>query len=165
MNYEAQLKLQAFLDGELSVTEAREVADWLARDSDATALLAELRNTRQALASCAPDLKLPEAGEFYWSKIERAIRQSGPASAAAEPPSVFARLQRLLVPASVAATLLVVVTVAALQYGARGRAGQPDTEIMTADAGTFTYHDYANGTTLVWLSFPAESEFANNSVH
>ena len=45
MDYDAQLKLQAFLDGELPEAEASEVAKWLARDREAAALLEELRNT------------------------------------------------------------------------------------------------------------------------
>ena len=49
MDYDAQLKLQAFLDGELPEAEANEVANWLARDREAVALLAELRNTRKAM--------------------------------------------------------------------------------------------------------------------
>ena len=50
MDYDAQLKLQALLDGELPEAEASEVANWLARDREAAALLEELRNTREALA-------------------------------------------------------------------------------------------------------------------
>ena len=43
MNEEQQLKLQAFVDGELPEAEARGVAAELARNSEATALLNELR--------------------------------------------------------------------------------------------------------------------------
>ena len=60
MDIDAQLKLQAFLDGELPESEAREVANWVARDKEATALLAELRNTRQALAGFEAVMTLPE---------------------------------------------------------------------------------------------------------
>ena len=54
MDYETQLKLQAFLDGELPEQEARDVAALVARDSEATDLLTELRNTRKALADFEP---------------------------------------------------------------------------------------------------------------
>jgi hypothetical protein len=32
----------------------------------------------------------------------------------------------------------------------------------TSDSGAFTYHDDAAGATLVWLSYPAESDPAEN---
>ena len=72
-NHDDQLKLQAHFDGELPEPEARAVANWLARDREAVALLAELRNTRKALKGFESDIKLPETREFYWSKIEREI--------------------------------------------------------------------------------------------
>jgi len=34
-----------------------------------------------------------------------------------------------------------------------------ETETTFADAGAFTYRDYASGTTLVWVSYPAENDF------
>ena len=84
MTEEQQLKLQAFLDGELPDPEAHEVAAWLARDADATALLGELRNTQKALVDFEPELKVPESREFYWSKIEREIHRLEPTTAPAE---------------------------------------------------------------------------------
>ena len=36
------------------------------------------------------------------------------------------------------------------------------TETALADPGAFTYRDYASGTTLVWLSYPAENELADD---
>ena len=38
----------------------------------------------------------------------------------------------------------------------------PDAEADMADPGAFTYRDYAARTTLVWLSYPAENEIADN---
>src|SRR5881227_3547902 len=105
MNYEAQLKVQAYLDGELPEAEAREVANWLAKDREAVALHAELRNTRQAMVGFEIGVTLPESREFFWSKIEREIqRQEQPAR---QPQSVpfLARLQRFLMPASAVAVL------------------------------------------------------------
>src|SRR4051794_9925969 len=99
MTDEQQLKLQAFFDGELPESESREVAAWIARDPDATALLKELRNTRQALSTFEPGLKLPESREFFWSKIEREIRRFEPAPQTAERVPLMALLRRILAPA------------------------------------------------------------------
>jgi len=78
MNQEQQLKLQAFLDGELAGSEAREILAWTQRDREAAALLAELKNTRQALLKAEPPLSLSESREFFWSKIEREIQRQQP---------------------------------------------------------------------------------------
>src|SRR2546425_6017069 len=99
MDYNSQLKLQAYLDGELPEAEARAVANWLAQDREAVALLGELRNTRQALVGLEVGVTLPESREFFWSKIERDIRpQEQPEPAAGRAP-LWSAWRRFLVPA------------------------------------------------------------------
>ncbi len=75
MDHNAQLKLQALLDGELPEAEASEATNWLARDREAAALMEELRNTRDALAGFEAEVRLPESREFFWSKVEREIQR------------------------------------------------------------------------------------------
>ena len=112
MDYEKQLKLQAFLDEELSETEAREVASWLAQDQEAALLLGELRNTRQAVSRFESGIRLPESREFYWSKIKREIERLEPAAAPVqEKTSWLAAWRRFLVPASAVAALVIVTLV------------------------------------------------------
>ena len=149
MNEEQQLKLQAFLDGELSEDEARATAAWVARDPEATALLGELRNTRKALADFEPAVKLPESREFYWSKIEREIQRLEPAAQPVRRPSLASWLGRLLVPAGAIAVLVIAGLTAVNRP-------TPATDAALADAGAFTYRDQAAGLTVVWLSYPAE---------
>jgi len=156
MDLEAQLKVQAYLDGELPEAEAREVANLLARDREALALHTELRNTRKALVGSEIGVELPESREFFWSKIEREIQRLEPSEPASVPVPWFARLRRLLVPAAGVA-LLVVAGLFALNPQ-----GQTATEMETSDSGVFTYRNDAAGTTLVWLSYPAESEVVND---
>jgi hypothetical protein len=121
-------------------------------------LLKEFRHTRQALSGFEPALKLPETREFYWSKIEREIRRLEPEFAREPSPSLswLARLRRLLIPVGAVAAVVAIVMVAGLESGRVGPPAVSDSEMTTADSGTFTYHDYANGTTLIWLSYPAE---------
>ena len=157
MDYEAQLKLQAYLDGELPEGEARVVANQLARDQEATALLGELRQTRKAVAGFEEGIRLPESREFYWSKIQRRIEHlEAPAPQAVRTPSWFARLRYLLVPT---AGLAVVALIAYL--GSPFGTLTPGMETALADSGAFTYHDFSAGVTLVWLSYPAENEPAD----
>jgi anti-sigma factor RsiW len=155
MDYQTQLKLQAYLDGELTGHEAREFSDWLARDGEATKLATELRQTGEALKGFEESIKLPESREFYWSKIQREIaRGEGPANRVQTP--WLTRLQRFLVPAAAVAVL-----------GVAGLLAMPRSaapfETYLADAGTFTYHDYSAATTLVWLTYPAENDVADSN--
>lgn len=160
MESQDQLKLQAYLDGELPENEAREVSARLAREQDAAALLAELQQTRDCLAGFEAEVKLPETREFYWSKIRREIeRQEAPQSIAAPTPTIWARLRRYLVPATGVALLAIAGLIA-------GRGGAPAlvaTETAVADSGAMVYHDYAAGATFVWLSYPAEDDVANEN--
>jgi hypothetical protein len=162
MDYDSQLKLQALLDGELPEAEASEVAKWPARNPEAAALLGELRNTRAAMAGSEAGLQLPESREFFWSKIQREIqRLESPAAKPALAP-LSALLRRFLVPASAIALLFIagVVLTRPIMLGDRTPAAEIETAL--ADSGAFTYRDYSAGTTLVWLSYPADTEAAEN---
>ncbi len=154
-DHESELKIQAFLDGELPEAEAREVASWLAQDGDAAGLLAELKNTRQALAGFDRTIKVPESREFYWSKIQREIEKTVVEPAPVPAFSLFAQLRRMLIPAT-ALALVCLAGVVALRQGA----GPAGAETAVATSGAFTYRDFNSGTTLVWLSYPAEDKLA-----
>jgi len=162
MTEEQQLKLQAFLDGELSEKDAREVAAWAARDPDATALLGELRNTRQALANFEPALKVPESREFYWSKIQREIQRREPEipPAPVRSVSLFTILRRVLMPVGAMAVLAFAGVLAYHEIVP----GAPPIHVkaMLADAGAFTYRDQSQGMTVIWLSYPAQKKIAEN---
>jgi hypothetical protein len=55
-----------------------------------------------------------------------------------------------------------IVSVLAIRRdGWPGVAGGPERETALADTGAFTYRDYVAGTTLVWLSYPAEGDSAD----
>ena len=165
MTEEQQLKLQGFLDGELPENEARSVASWLARDADATALMGELRNTRKTLADFEPRLTVPETREFYWSKIERQIQRLERVPPPTESVPMWSIIRRWLAPVGAAAALAVIAVVMGLHLEQSALPGHAEVVMAVADPGTFTYHDYANGTTLVWLTYPAERELAKDAVH
>lgn len=160
MKQDLELKLQAYLDGELPPGEAKVVANMVAQDADARALLAELTNTRSALAGFESEIKLPETREFYWSKIARDIQRQDLSVSKHPPASIFTFLRRLAVPSGVMVTLLMGLLVVKQQLGIDRGFTVVETDTAQADAGTFTYRDFASGTTLVWLSYPAENEFA-----
>jgi len=163
MNQELQLKLQAYVDGELPNREASEVSELLTRDAEARGLVAELKNTRSALAAFETEIKLPEGREFYWSKIERQIQRLEKPETVAAPVSMLAALRRFLVPAGAIAALVIGVLIVGRQAGPEEAFRGPETETTFADSGGFTYRDYASGMTLVWLSYPAENDFVETN--
>ena len=75
MNWDQKLKLQAWVDGELSENEARQVAALVEGDQNAQAIVAELRVTRSFLAGNEPEARLADGRDFYWSKIQRDIER------------------------------------------------------------------------------------------
>jgi anti-sigma factor RsiW len=156
MDQEVQLKLQAFVDGELPEAQALEIANLIARNREAASLAAELKNTRHALAGYEKGIQLPDSREFYWSKIQRRIEAEETRRPALQPVSWLARLRRLLAPAAAVAVVAIAGFIALRPAGVPSGA-----ETSLSDPGAFTYRDFASGTTLVWLSYPAEDTLAD----
>lgn len=162
MDHNAQLKLQAFLDGELPEAEAGRVAKWVAQDREAAAIVDELRNTGDALKEYEAGIQLPESREFFWSKVQREIQRGETPAPEPARTSLYTLLRRLLVPASAIALVMVAGMVLTRPEGPAGRTAATEIETALADAGAFTYRDYSAGTTLVWLSYPADNEVADS---
>lgn len=156
MNEDLQLKLQAYLDGELPSDEAQAVRDLLATNAAARDLLTELTNTRAAITMFESVIKVPETREFYWSKIQRQIQREAPVTPAQPSVSIFVWLRRALASATAAAAVFIGVMVVQQQL----KSPSDVADLSFQDSENFTYRDYDSGTTLVWLSYPAENEFA-----
>jgi anti-sigma factor RsiW len=156
MNKDLQLKLQAYLDGELPSGEAQALRDLLATDAGARDLLVELTNTRDVVVAHEASIKFPESREFYWSKIQREISRE------AKPPAVAkfsfaAWLHRALVPAGATAAVAIAIMLSLPHANGVG-----DATSTSSDTATFTYHNYDTGTTLVWLDYgAAENDFSD----
>lgn len=161
MNEDAQLKLQAFLDGELPSREAADVAAWLANDTEAQALAAELKNTAAALAGNDVALALPEGRDFYWSKIRREIER--PTSAPLPVPRLgwAGWLWRSLVPTAA----LALVCMLALRSGTTEAADEfsPELDVAADNMGANTYVDQQTGLTTVWYYNRADAPAAESA--
>ena len=108
MKHDLELKLQAWLDGELPPAEAEEMRRLAAADPEAARLLAELQNIKAAFLENEPTVAVPETRQFYWSKIERQIQRE--AAARPSPGLSWAeRLRRWLAPLAGAAALAAVL--------------------------------------------------------
>lgn len=155
MNLEQQLKLQAWVDGELPEGGAREVAAFVQKQSEAQALLGELRMTRGFLAGNELEAKLPESGDFYWSKIQRAIEREE--KAAAEVPGVswtFA-WRRLMAPLSGVA-LIAFLSILSLNVFQRqsvddGASYLVEVENLSEDIGSISYRSQSENMFVVYL--------------
>jgi len=153
MNHDNQLKLQAWLDGELPDREAAEAKDWLARDDEARLLLAELQNTGAALAGQEEGIKLPESREFHWSEISREIERQERAKAQADAGRPW--LMRLLVPVGAMAAVAFLAVWLAGQSPSGGPGMISEMELASDDMGAYTFRDHAaapgEGLTMIWF--------------
>lgn len=159
IDQETQLKIQAFLDGELAEAEAREIAALIAKDRDAAALHAELKNTRQAI-SLEQGMKLPESREFYWSKIKRDIERLEQTKPVEASPSIWQFLSPLLKPVAAVAVVVVLGAIVLQQSNGPGSGGS-DVQVASADMDAITFRDDSNGTTYVWFSDAPQNDVAN----
>ena len=73
MNEDMGIKLQAYLDGELSGSDRAAVEKLLAQNSELRALRQELAMVKEALRESDPVVTIPASREFYWSQIERRL--------------------------------------------------------------------------------------------
>ncbi len=146
MNQESELRLQSYLDGELSPREARRVAEWLGRDPEAQALLGELKMARTALADNEPELQLPESREFYWSKIRR---EAGLLRRA------WFSWRKYLVP--VAGTALVaILAISTARFGDVTGADESvrhlaEVENLSEHTGSYSFRSHAENMFVVWV--------------
>lgn len=162
MNDELKIKVQAFLDGELSEAEAREISSLIASDADVAALHKELKHTRAALAGFEKRITVPETREFYFSKIQREIERTTTPRPEVQTISWFAYFRRLLMPLTGLAVLAVALFIT-LRPSRPAAVAMDGMEVASVDSSAMTYRNYESGTTLVWLSFPAENGLAHDN--
>lgn len=125
-------QLSAYIDGELGPEERAEVDQWLARDPQARALVAEFGLLRGAVTAGfeAEAAKVPEARfEQIWDEIDRALDRETAAHPSTQPaPSLWSRMLGVLRPVwvPVAATAAVAaVVVGIVGSGAITRSSGP----------------------------------------
>lgn len=78
MTLEQQLKIQAYIDGELSRREAKKVEALIASDPEARRLFEELKFASTAIRENEPEIKMPLSRELFWNRIAQQINQSEP---------------------------------------------------------------------------------------
>jgi anti-sigma factor RsiW len=151
---EVALQVQAYLDGELSSRQARQVEALIESNPAARTVLEDLRACDALLAVAAEPRPVPASREFYWSGIRKAIEKETVVAPERRGLDILAQLRRLWMPMGAVAALALAVLIT-LQPGRTSA----HLEASIADPAAFTYRDFANGTTFVWLTYPAENEF------
>ena len=154
MNQESELRLQSYLDGELSPREARRVAAWLDGDPEAQALLGELKMARTALAGNEPELHLPESREFYWSKIRREIERAEKAEAGL-PRRGWLAWRKYLVPFAGTA-LVAILAISTARFGDVTGADESarhlaEVENLSEHTGSYSFRSHAENMFVVWV--------------
>ena len=154
MNVEPGIKLQAYLDGELSSGESRAISALLENDASARALFEELQQTRSLLRANEPEFRLPESREFFWSRIEREINRPA-AAAVSRPAGWLLFLRRHLAATTGAAVALAVGVFAAFQMNWVSPDLFEEIENPLEDTGSFSFRSESQQMTLVWISNPS----------
>ena len=159
MKTETQLKVQSYLDNELSPGDARKVGQMISSDAEARELYAELKETKEILLENEPVLNLQESREFYWSKIERSIAS---AERIASPAASRPWWMRLVAPLAGAVALFAVLMtmvdrnasnpIAISQSLGSAVAPMHEVEQQSTDVSTITFRSEAEGVTVVWVS-------------
>jgi hypothetical protein len=141
--------LQAYLDNEVSSSEARQIASWIARDGEAKALYEELACTKSLLApENEPVVSVPDSREFYWSKIAREIERAD-----REPVREVKRAPwwiRVLAPIAGTAALAVFVFTSISFNAPGGPSHMAQIEHSETDS-SITYHSPEQNMTVVWI--------------
>ncbi|MBI4327309.1 MAG: hypothetical protein HY674_18905 [Chloroflexi bacterium] len=153
MNIESKLKLQAYLDNELSSEEARQVAAWMAQDPEARVLCEELKAAKAVLAGNEVEFKVPETREFYWSQIEREINRLAQAEAVEPASAGISRWLRWLAPLAGAAVLVAVLFSAGRlnSFWPGSLASLQEIETPLAETSAISFHSQEVGITVVWV--------------
>ncbi|MSU61330.1 MAG: hypothetical protein EXS31_02875 [Pedosphaera sp.] len=150
MKNDLALKIQACVDNELNASEAREVACLVESDAEARALHDELIAIRDLTVANEPEYKLPESGEFYWSKIKRDINSSSarPVRESSKAPFWSAIWTRMVATCGVAVGIALLISV-----NRQGIVGPQVHEIESAldEMSTITFHSDSANMTVVWV--------------
>jgi anti-sigma factor RsiW len=155
MKQDVELKLQAYLDGELDAAESASVAALLREDAEARALYTELEQLSTALKGNELERRLPESREFYWSRIERELERLE-RQPHASIPWWIALIRRNMAAMSGlgVATLLLVVGAFQLNWVSRDVLEEIDNP-LAEDSTSFSFRSESQKMTVVWISNPS----------
>ena len=165
MNLEVGIKLQAYLDGELTDREAQQIAALIESDGEARALFGELQQTSTALRGNEPEFRLPESREFYWGKIEREIERLEASPAPSRTPGWILFLRNHLAAVAGTSAVAALMLFMALQMNLVSPALFEEIDNPLDDTPSFSFRSESQQMTLVWISNPfADAEESTDAL-
>lgn len=154
---EQALQVQSWVDGELPSSQVGKVAAWVEQDPEARAIAEELRAARRAVIENAPEHRVPETREFYWSQIVRGIA-SAEVTAGRRAARAWPFWVRWLTPAGALAAMAVAALLwtgvlsgdrAETVYLATGH----EIETPLENVASFMFRSESARMTVVWVDF------------
>jgi anti-sigma factor RsiW len=157
MKNDTQLKVQAYLDNELSPGDARRIASLISSDSAVRDLYSELKDTKETIRRNEPEAKLSDSPDFYWSQIQRRIAAAEKIAPARTPAPWWVRV---LAPLAGAVALFAILfsvarpgeTPLATASGTVLEPALHEVEDLAPDVSTITFRSEAEGVTVVWVT-------------
>lgn len=150
MKHDEILRLQAWMDGQLTGREATEAEALAATEAGARALAA-LRSARDTARAAAAEWPLPESRDFFWSKVRRGIEaaERRPVPTASSVPGWL----RWLLPLGAAVALaLLFLPRPDEEVGADGGLAGQSLEAPLDDMQTMVFHSQSDGVTVIWVA-------------
>jgi hypothetical protein len=151
MNREAQLKVQAWLDGELGRGDVAEVSRLVREDPVSAGLARELKLTRQWLAAGEPVRPLPQTREHYWDGIARQLTPHGQPGTTTRALADWGIWLRWLIPAAAAIVLLAVLFTPPADAPRSAGISPAEVDTPLDDLGSFTFRSDSEQMTVVWV--------------
>ena len=154
MKKELHLKVQSYLDCELSDREARKVQAWLAEDKEAQALMNELSMASAILKGNEPEKMVPDTREFYWSKIQRGIER-GEKPEASSPSGFLFAWRKLLAPV-VGVALVALLAVSTFRFNDVSKIDPYESHLaeienLSEHSGSFSFRSQSENMFVVWV--------------
>jgi len=159
MTREQALQVQSWVDGELPPSQVGKVAAWVEQDPEARAIAEELRAARRVLVECAPEHRVPDTREFYWSQIARGIALAEAPAQSRRAPFAWPIWTRWLAPAGALAAVAVAMLLwTGVFSGSRPQpvylATGDEIETPLEDVASFTFRSESECMTVIWVDFP-----------
>lgn len=164
MNQELELQLQAYLDGELSASEARKVTELLAQNATAQALLNELTITKTALQGNELEIPLAETHDFYWSKIVREIERQDRMAAPAPVMPWWRGSLKYFAPLAGLAAVCLLLMIPGTKEGEGEASSAAVIENLSPDMVASTFRSQSDGLKVIWLSEKTDEQATGEEV-
>ena len=167
MKEETELKLLAYVDGELPVNEVAEVELLLKENQAAADLAAELGWSHSVMEGNEAGQVVPESREFYWSKISRSI-ELAERQAEREVPAEATEpwWRRALMPVAGLAAIVLVLNVNTGGPSPENPGEGVGTPVVATpepvweDANVYEFYDEKEKMSVIWVTTDGEDELA-----